>query len=46
MNLIIANKDGSDERKLISRRMPDPDSWIEGNPAWPSDGNVTSVGII
>jgi eukaryotic-like serine/threonine-protein kinase len=42
-DLIIANIDGSNEKKLVSRKFSD--RWIENNPAWSPDGKVIVVGV-
>jgi len=45
MDLIIANNDGSNEKELVARKLPDPELWIENNPVWSPDGKVIVVGI-
>jgi Tol biopolymer transport system component/tRNA A-37 threonylcarbamoyl transferase component Bud32 len=42
-DLIIANNDGSNEKKLVTRKFSD--LWIENNPAWSPDGKVIVVGV-
>ena len=42
-DLIIADSDGSNEKKLVTRRHSD--LWIENNPAWSPDGKVIVVGV-
>jgi Tol biopolymer transport system component len=41
--LIIANIDGSNEKKLVTRKFSD--LWMENNPAWSPDGKVIVVGV-
>jgi len=41
--LILANSDGSDQKKLISRK--NSELLIESNPAWSPDGKVIVIGI-
>jgi len=42
-DLIIANIDGSNEKKLVTRKFSD--LWMENNPAWSPDGKVIVVGV-
>jgi Tol biopolymer transport system component/predicted Ser/Thr protein kinase len=42
-DLTIANSDGGDEKKLVTRKHSD--LWIENNPAWSPDGKVIVVGV-
>jgi serine/threonine protein kinase/Tol biopolymer transport system component len=42
--LMIANSDGSGERKLATRNSPDDFGWI-GGPAWSPDGNYIACAV-
>jgi Tol biopolymer transport system component len=43
--LIIAKADGSGERVLATRKMPNGFTWDYSGPAWSPDGRVIAVGV-